>query len=103
MAYELIVCSLFFIIVAKPDSISLRKAIYYIYMVLMILGLIGYFIFIIIVFSSDWERDFCIDNYDEFNDYYDSLSDCEDWINTMMIVLIILSGLIFIPCTIACL
>ena len=103
MVYELIVASLFFIIVAKPDNVGLRKIIYYVYMILMILGLIGYFIFVIIVFTSDWETDFCVDNYNDFNDFYDSLSDCEDWINTMMIVIVILSALIFIPCTLACL
>merc|ERR1712051_42033 len=103
MVYELIVASLFFVIVAKPESVSLRKYIYYVYMTLVILGLIGYIIFAIIVFATNWEEDFCIDNYSDFSDFYDSPSDCIDWIQTMMIVVLIVAALIFIPCTLACL
>ena len=88
---------------AKPNSVNLRKIIYYVYMVLVILGLIGYLIFVIVVFTSDWETDFCVDNYDDFNDYYDSLSDCVDWINGLLIWVVIIAALIFIPCTFACL
>ena len=54
MAFELVVCSLFFIIMVNPKSANLRKIVYYAYMVLMILGLIGYIIFVVVIFASSW-------------------------------------------------
>ena len=68
----------------------------------MILSLIGYTIFVVIMFTGDWENNFCADNYGDFDDYYDSPSECVDWINTVLIVVVITSALIFIPCAYCC-
>ena len=99
MAYALIVASLFFVIVAKPDSVSLRKCIYYTYLTSLILGLIGYIILIIFVFIYHWAPD----DDEEFDDW----GELSDWFEDSfiwwlwMIFLIVFSCSMFIPCSIA--
>ena len=90
--FNLVLATLFIMVLVKPYDAGIRKIIYYVYLIGTILGLIGFIIFIIYAFASDWESDWCYDTgmdyRDDFN--WDSLSDCEDFINTFLIVLIVI-------------
>ena len=67
----LIVC-LFSAIICKPFDVSVRKGLYYIFLILAVLSAVVFLILVIYAFASDWETDWCLNNYNEYNDYYDN-------------------------------
>ena len=98
--WYLIMTLLFGMVIAKPYDASIRKLIYYISLILDILGAIGLVIFIIIAFAGDWEQDWCRTYYYDYKgDFYDSYSECVDWINMILIIFVVLVIVIFVPCT----
>ena len=53
--FYLIMALLFVMVIVKPYDASIRKLLYYISLIMNILGAIGLVIAIIVMFAGDWE------------------------------------------------
>ena len=97
-ALEVVLAGIFSIVLCKPNSVDTRKLIYYVVAILYGLALIGWIIFVIYAFASDWEVDICT-NLDSFVEgLFDSPYDCIQNINTWLWIFVVVYSLIMIPC-----
>ena len=66
----LVVGLLFGMVIFKPYNEGVRKLLYYLYLILQIIGAVGFIIAVIVIFASDWEQDWCTAYYYDYNQYY---------------------------------
>ena len=101
-AFQTLLAGLFCMVLFYPRNVSLRKLIFIIEAVFYILGAIGFVILLIVYFATDladnFDETWCDDYYTQlegqvFNDY----SSCLDFINTWVIVGVVLVALIWTP------
>ena len=95
-----VMSSIFVMILVKPRCAGTRKLLYYIYLILSVLGAIAFVIWTIILFTGDFEHDWCTDadNIKDYDQFFDDYDECMDWINMMAIICVIFAALVGIPC-----
>ena len=73
---------------------------YYTYTVLQVFFFIGYIIFTIYIFASTWQKTWCEtpDNWDKYSGDFNwkNVGDCMHTLNSIMIGVVIVWGLVFV-------